>query len=86
MAFVVRIRCHAAARVLENQPRYRLHDVFGVDFQKRGEMYAFAANDPWTDEGIRELANRYANRQLATLERDAQILACWGQTHAGAEA
>lgn len=62
MAFIVRIRCHAATRAMLD------------------------AWSPRTPEAARELADRYTNQQLAALERDAQILACWGQTHAGAEA
>lgn len=66
MAFIVRIRCHAATRAM-------------LDAWSRRPL-------PWKPEEARELADRYTNRQLDTLERDAQILACWGQTHAGAEA
>jgi hypothetical protein len=40
---------------------------------------------PWAADEIRELANRYADRQLATLERDAQIIACIGMPHLAIE-
>jgi hypothetical protein len=68
MAFIVRIRCHVAAKTaLQGQPHRR----------RPGAL--------WTDDEIRAIANRYADSQLSTLERDARIIACIGFRHSGVE-
>jgi hypothetical protein len=84
MAFVVRIRCQVTVKsALQGQPRWRRHEVFDVNSQKIGEILKPGA--PWTDEEIRAIANRYADRQLSTLERDTQIIACMGFRHSAVE-